>query len=105
MREVPISALEHWSYCPRQCGLIHVEQTYEGHGQSRTGGDAQVRGGSRVKPITYGRLVPLMVPPRRCLLNRNSVEVWLEYPGDLMAYTVTEHVGMPGAVAPGDRAG
>lgn len=27
--EVPISALEHWSYCPRQCALIHVEQTYE----------------------------------------------------------------------------
>ena len=26
---VPISALEHWSYCPRQCGLIHLEQTYD----------------------------------------------------------------------------
>ena len=24
-----ISALEHWAYCPRQCGLIHVEQVYE----------------------------------------------------------------------------
>lgn len=24
-----ISALEHWSYCPRQCGLIHVEQVYD----------------------------------------------------------------------------
>lgn len=27
--EVLISALEHYSYCPRQCALIHVEQTYE----------------------------------------------------------------------------
>lgn len=27
--DVPISALEHYSYCPRQCALIHVEQTYE----------------------------------------------------------------------------
>jgi len=26
---IPISALEHWSYCPRQCGLIHLEQTYD----------------------------------------------------------------------------
>ncbi len=26
---VPISALEHYSYCPRQCALIHVEQTFE----------------------------------------------------------------------------
>jgi CRISPR-associated exonuclease Cas4 len=24
-----ISALEHWSYCPRQCALIHLEQTYD----------------------------------------------------------------------------
>ena len=23
-----ISALQHWSYCERQCGLIHLEQTY-----------------------------------------------------------------------------
>jgi CRISPR-associated exonuclease Cas4 len=27
--EVPISAIEHYSYCPRQCALIHVEQTYD----------------------------------------------------------------------------
>jgi CRISPR-associated exonuclease Cas4 len=26
--EVLISAIEHYSYCPRQCGLIHVEQSY-----------------------------------------------------------------------------
>ncbi|MCY3918423.1 MAG: CRISPR-associated protein Cas4 [Chloroflexi bacterium] len=26
---VPISAIEHFSYCPRQCALIHVEQTFD----------------------------------------------------------------------------
>lgn len=26
---IPISALEHWSYCARQCALIHLEQTYD----------------------------------------------------------------------------
>jgi CRISPR-associated exonuclease Cas4 len=26
---LPISALQHWSYCPRQCGLIHLEQAFE----------------------------------------------------------------------------
>lgn len=26
---VLVSALEHWSYCPRQCALIHVEQTFD----------------------------------------------------------------------------
>lgn len=26
---VPVSALEHWSYCRRQCALIHVERVFE----------------------------------------------------------------------------
>jgi CRISPR-associated exonuclease Cas4 len=25
---VPLSALQHWAYCPRQCGLIHLEQQF-----------------------------------------------------------------------------
>jgi len=28
---VMISALERYSYCPRQCALIHVEQTFDEH--------------------------------------------------------------------------
>lgn len=26
---IMISAIQHWSYCPRQCGLIHVEQVFD----------------------------------------------------------------------------
>lgn len=26
--QIAISALQHWSYCPRQCALIHVEQVF-----------------------------------------------------------------------------
>jgi CRISPR-associated exonuclease Cas4 len=26
---VPLSALQHWMYCSRQCGLIHQEQAFE----------------------------------------------------------------------------
>lgn len=26
---IPISALQHYSYCPRQCALIHIEQTFD----------------------------------------------------------------------------
>jgi CRISPR-associated exonuclease Cas4 len=26
---VLVSALEHWSYCPRQCGLIHLDQAWD----------------------------------------------------------------------------
>lgn len=25
---IPLSALQHWYYCPRQCGLIHLEQEF-----------------------------------------------------------------------------
>lgn len=26
---IALSALQHWAYCPRQCGLIHLEQVFE----------------------------------------------------------------------------
>lgn len=26
---VALSALQHWAYCPRQCGLIHLEQAFD----------------------------------------------------------------------------
>lgn len=26
---LPLSALQHWAYCPRQCGLIHLEQAFD----------------------------------------------------------------------------
>ncbi len=26
---IPLAALQHWAYCPRQCGLIHLEQAFE----------------------------------------------------------------------------
>jgi CRISPR-associated exonuclease Cas4 len=26
---IPISALQHYSYCPRQCALIHLEQVFD----------------------------------------------------------------------------
>ena len=29
LEPIPLSALQHWAYCPRQCALIHVEQGFE----------------------------------------------------------------------------
>ena len=29
LEPIPLSALQHWCYCPRQCGLIHLEQAFE----------------------------------------------------------------------------
>lgn len=27
--QISLSALQHWHYCPRQCGLIHLEQVFD----------------------------------------------------------------------------
>lgn len=26
---IPLSALQHWAYCPRQCALIHLDQAFD----------------------------------------------------------------------------
>jgi CRISPR-associated exonuclease Cas4 len=59
--EILISAIEHYSYCPRQCALIHVEQTYEenlytmrgklAHERVDSGDDAPNRGVETLRGI------------------------------------------------------
>ena len=34
---VALSALQHWIYCPRQCGLIHLEQAFEENSHTARG--------------------------------------------------------------------
>jgi CRISPR-associated exonuclease Cas4 len=61
--DIAISAIEHYSYCPRQCALIHVEQTYEenlftmrghlAHERVHSGDDSPSRG------VRTARGVPL----------------------------------------------
>jgi CRISPR-associated exonuclease Cas4 len=60
---VMISALEHWSYCPRQCALIHLDQAWDENLYTLRGRmahdkvdlpDGEVRDGVRVE-----RAVPL----------------------------------------------
>lgn len=54
---IPISALQHYAYCPRQCALIHLEQvwadnshTMEGHllHEKAHSGEATTRKGLRI---------------------------------------------------------
>ncbi len=40
---VMLSALQHWSYCPRQCGLIHLEQAFEENVHTMRGNAAHER--------------------------------------------------------------
>jgi CRISPR-associated exonuclease Cas4 len=60
---VPISALQHWSYCPRQCALIHVEQVFSENVFTARGRAAHVRvdepGAERVGTVRIERAMPL----------------------------------------------
>lgn len=66
---VPISALQHWLYCPRQCALIHLEQvwaenryTAEGHvlhekahdGRDETRAGVRIARGLSVRSLELG---------------------------------------------------
>ncbi|MFN8524707.1 MAG: CRISPR-associated protein Cas4 [Chloroflexota bacterium] len=61
--DVPISTIEHFSYCPRQCALIHVEQTYEENLYTIRGSLAHERADSGLSDVARGvrtlRSVPL----------------------------------------------
>lgn len=61
--DVPISAIEHFSYCPRQCALIHIEQTFEENVYTIRGQLAHQRvdgGGSENRPgVSVRRGLPL----------------------------------------------
>jgi CRISPR-associated exonuclease Cas4 len=58
-----ISALEHWSYCPRQCCLIHAEQAFEENIHTLRGQAVHARvdePGMETRPgLRVGRAMPL----------------------------------------------
>jgi CRISPR-associated exonuclease Cas4 len=65
---IPISAFQHWCYCPRQCGLIHLEQAFEENVHTLRGRAAhsavdapglETRAGTRVEralPLFHDRM-------------------------------------------------
>ncbi|MDD2776089.1 MAG: CRISPR-associated protein Cas4 [Gallionella sp.] len=40
---IMLSALQHWSYCPRQCALIHLEQAFDDNVHTMRGNAAHER--------------------------------------------------------------
>ncbi len=66
---IPLSALQHWLFCPRQCALIHVEglwaedaatvegrilheQVDSGRGETRPG--VRIAGGVQLRSLALG---------------------------------------------------
>lgn len=60
--EVLISALEHFSYCPRQCGLIHLEQTFDENIYTMRGQLAHERVDAGEMDLTAGVRVERAIP-------------------------------------------
>lgn len=60
---IMISALEHYSYCPRQCALIHVEQTFHENLYTMRGRDVHenvdVESSRELSGVRYERALPI----------------------------------------------
>jgi len=61
--QVPLSALQHWHYCPRQCGLIHLEQVFDDNVHTLRGQAVHARadqpGVETAKGVRVERALPL----------------------------------------------
>ena len=61
--QVPLSALQHWHYCPRQCGLIHLEQVFDDNVHTLRGqavhAKADQPGVEAAKGVRVERALPL----------------------------------------------
>lgn len=66
---VPISALQHYLYCPRQCGLIHLDQIWSENTQTAQGRLMHQRadqpGASRRRGVRTVTAMPLNHPELR----------------------------------------
>ena len=60
---IPLSALQHWHYCPRQCGLIHLEQVFDDNVHTLRGQAVHARvdkpGVETAKGVRVERAMPL----------------------------------------------
>jgi CRISPR-associated exonuclease Cas4 len=59
----PLSALQHWAYCPRQCALIHLEQAFDQNLHTLRGNAVHARvdqpGVETAKGVRIERALPL----------------------------------------------
>ena len=81
---VLLSMLEHYSYCPRQCALIHREQTYDENVYTLKGNDVHQRvdqpGSALIKGIRTEYSVPLWSESLGMIGKADAVEFHGETP-------------------------
>ena len=79
---IPISSLEHYAYCPRQCALIHVEQVWDENLYTMRGRDVHEHvdeiSGHELAGVRFERALPIWC--RRLILTGKADLV--EFHGD-----------------------
>lgn len=85
--QIPLSALQHWHYCPRQCGLIHLEQVFDDNIHTLRGqaehAKADQPGVETAKGRRVERALPLWHDELGLVGKSDVVEFWpggLPYP-------------------------
>ena len=59
---IPLSALQHWAYCPRQCALIHLEQAFDDNVHTLRGNAVHARTDQPGVELTPGLRVERALP-------------------------------------------
>ncbi|MFZ3140550.1 CRISPR-associated protein Cas4 [Polaromonas sp.] len=77
---IPLSALQHWHYCPRQCGLIHLEQVFDENVHTLRGQAEHAKvdqpGVETAKGLRVERALPLWHDELGLLGKADVVEFW-----------------------------
>jgi CRISPR-associated exonuclease Cas4 len=59
---IPLSALQHWAYCPRQCALIHLEQAFDDNVHTLRGNAVHARTDQPGLELVQGMRVERALP-------------------------------------------
>lgn len=87
---VPLSALQHWLYCPRQCALIHVEQVWADNHATADGQVKHARVNAQGEEVRRGVRTVTSMPLRSFRLGVSGIadvvelhregQVWRPFP-------------------------
>ncbi|AXE33051.1 CRISPR-associated protein Cas4 [Chromobacterium phragmitis] len=97
---IPLSALQHYLYCPRQCALIHLEQQWEDNAQTAEGRLLHERADKPAMETRRGvRTASAMVlaSPRLGIAGVADIVEFHEGPDGERAYPVEYKRGRPKA--------
>lgn len=88
-----ISALQHYSYCPRQCALIHVEQVYEENLYTLRGNRVHEKVHQPHRDLLAGVRVERALPIRSTTLGLTGIADVVEFLNDGTPYPVEFKAG------------